>query len=96
MTDNYHFESRQVEGKMKSDVTSVAEAVLEEARSGKYRTLVLGRRGGIPTLPAACRRISSIRARALRCASWNNASDPGTMPGIAYPDLQRDDYDEKE
>ncbi len=50
LIDNYFFEARQVEGKMRSDVTSVADAVLEEARSGKYRTLILGRRGGIPTL----------------------------------------------
>lgn len=50
LTDNFRFEAKQVEGKMRSDVTSIAEAVLEEAKSGKYRTLVLGRRGGIPTL----------------------------------------------
>lgn len=33
----------QVETKMRSDVTSVAEAILEEAKMEGYRTLVLGR-----------------------------------------------------
>ncbi|MBP1747874.1 MAG: uspA family protein [Deltaproteobacteria bacterium] len=50
LRDNFLFEAKQIEGKMRSDVTSVAEALLEEARSGKYRTLILGRRGGIHTL----------------------------------------------
>jgi Universal stress protein family len=50
LVDNFLFDAKQIEGKMRSDVTSVAEAVLEEARSGKYRTLILGRHGGIPTL----------------------------------------------
>ncbi len=40
----------QVETKMRTDVTSVAEAVLEEARTGEYRTLVLGRQGMAPIL----------------------------------------------
>ena len=53
LIEKYHFGAKQVEGKMMGDVTSVAEAVIEEARSGKYRTLVLGRRGGIPTLPGS-------------------------------------------
>lgn len=50
LIDTYLFGAKQVEGKMRSDVTSVADAVVEEAKSGKYRTLVLGRRGGIPTV----------------------------------------------
>lgn len=50
LIDKFLFDAGQVEGKMRSDVTSVAEAVLEEARTGKYRTLILGRPGGIPTL----------------------------------------------
>jgi hypothetical protein len=50
LIDKYFFEAKQVEGKMRSDVTSVADAVVEEAKSGTYRTLVLGRPGGIPTL----------------------------------------------
>lgn len=50
LADHFHFGSGQVEGKMKSDVTSIAEAILEETRSGRYRTLVLGRRGGLPVL----------------------------------------------
>jgi hypothetical protein len=50
LIDKYHFESRQVQRKMRSDVTSVAEAVVEEAKSGTYRTLILGRHGGVPTL----------------------------------------------
>ena len=50
LTDRFHFDAKQVEGKMRSDVTSVAEAILEETRSGKYRTLILGRRGGLTHL----------------------------------------------
>lgn len=50
LVDYFHFDAKQVEGKMKSDVTSVAEAIVEETRSGEYRTLILGRRGGLPVL----------------------------------------------
>lgn len=53
LIEKYGFGTKQVEGKMRGDVTSVAEAVVEEAKSGKYRTLILGRRGGVPTLPGS-------------------------------------------
>ncbi len=39
------FDNGQIEVKMRSDVTSVAEAILEEATIGDYETLVLGRWG---------------------------------------------------
>lgn len=40
----------QVDMRVISDVTTVAEAVVEEAKTGGYRTLVLGRRGAVPIL----------------------------------------------
>ncbi len=50
LIDRFLFDAGQVEARLRSDVTSVAEAILEEAKTGKYRTLVLGRRGGVPIL----------------------------------------------
>ncbi|HOW54579.1 MAG TPA: universal stress protein [Syntrophorhabdaceae bacterium] len=40
----------QVETRMAGDAAGVAEAILEEANSGRYRTLVLGRHGAVPVL----------------------------------------------
>jgi hypothetical protein len=38
----------QVETKIRGDTTSVAEAILEEAKTGGYKTLVLGRQRTVP------------------------------------------------
>ncbi len=40
----------QVDTRMAGDEISVADAILEEARTGRYTTLVLGRQGGVPVL----------------------------------------------
>ena len=42
------FGPEQVETRLVSDVTTVAEAILEEAKTGRYGTLVLGRHGAVP------------------------------------------------
>jgi hypothetical protein len=38
----------QVETVVAGDTVTVAEAILEEAKTGRYRTLVLGRHGAVP------------------------------------------------
>ena len=43
-------EAQQVETRMAGDTTTVAEAIIEEAKTGRYRTLVLGRHGAVPIL----------------------------------------------
>lgn len=40
----------QVEARMAGDATGVAEAIIEEARSGGYRTLVMGRQRAVPII----------------------------------------------
>jgi hypothetical protein len=40
----------QVETVVAGDTVTVAEAILEEAKTGRYRTLVLGRHGAVPIL----------------------------------------------
>jgi len=41
---------RQVETRIVSDVATVAEAIIEVAKTGKYGTLVIGRHGAVPVL----------------------------------------------
>jgi len=43
-------EGGQIETMVAGDTVTVAEAILEEAKSGRYRTLVLGRHGAVPVL----------------------------------------------
>ncbi|MEN6617719.1 MAG: universal stress protein [Syntrophorhabdus sp.] len=50
LTQNYAFDPGQVKRVMISDVTDVADAIVEEARDGGYRTVVVGHKGGIGTI----------------------------------------------
>ncbi len=43
-------EAGQVETMVAGDTVTVAEAILEEAKTGRYRTLVIGRHGAVPVL----------------------------------------------
>jgi len=43
-------EAGQVETVVAGDTVTVAEAILEEAKTGRYRTLVIGRHGAVPIL----------------------------------------------
>jgi hypothetical protein len=47
------------------DTVTVAEAILEEAKTGRYRTLVLGRHGAVPILAGVWRRRSSTGGAGL-------------------------------
>ena len=93
LIDEHHFESRQVEGKMRSDVTSVAEAVVEEARSGAIPDAHTGAARGDPypcRQPVGSHPPQGRGPCRVRCGIMS--SNPGTMPGIAVPDLHRADF----
>lgn len=51
LTQNYEFDPGQLKRVMMSDVTDPAGAILEEARNGGYRTIVVGHKGGLGTIP---------------------------------------------
>ncbi|HVN97566.1 MAG TPA: universal stress protein [Syntrophorhabdaceae bacterium] len=46
----------QIENKVRSNMASVAEGILEEAKEGEYKTLVLGRRKAVPILTGSLAR----------------------------------------
>jgi len=47
------FSPEQIETRMAGDTMSVADAIIEEAKAGGYRTLVLGRQKAVPLLPGS-------------------------------------------
>ncbi|MHB8111060.1 MAG: universal stress protein [Syntrophorhabdaceae bacterium] len=50
LTENCSFEPGQLKRVVITDVTDVADAILEEAKSGGYRTVIVGHKGGVGTI----------------------------------------------
>ncbi len=93
-------EGGQIETMVAGDTVTVAEAILEEAKSGRYRTLVLGRHGAVPVLPAGSLRPSCIRGRGWRCASWSRRKTKDksiiSRPFVAFAPLSRSQSSQRE